>query len=95
MQDGRKLSGSGQRSSTQWKARENIYTQVVLLFVWRGKSTVLDPVKYLLMANFLCSRKGGYGLSCGLFFFFFFFAELNDGCQDTRLEKLEDSRMTS
>lgn len=27
--------------------------------------------------------------------FFFFFAELNDGCQDTRLEKLEDSRMTS
>lgn len=26
--------------------------------------------------------------------FCFVFAELNDGCQDTRLEKLGDSRMT-
>lgn len=39
-------------------------------------------------------QEGWIWVSCRLFVFVLFFAELNDGCQDTRLEKLGDSRMT-
>ena len=73
VQDGRKISGSGQRSSTWWKAQENMWfsrkSGSVVCVAW--KKYCLRPSKLFIdgkLPNVF--QEGWIWVSCGFWFCF-------------------------